>query len=621
MKKYILILAILTASFLHAVEEDKSPRFLVHILDYLAIDYPGAVQNGKVIEAAEYAEQLEFANEAVRLVSELPGLKEDKTLLEKMKLLKVSVLEKREAKVIAALSREIEQKIIATQAIELYPRRWPNLAKGKKHYEDNCAQCHGQTGRGDGPSGKNLEPKPADFHADRARGMSPFQFYNSIRLGVPGTAMASFTQFSDEDTWNLAFYVSSLKYGTAPNYLEPSISLKEIASQSDLALADKGEAIGLARTYQVSESAELQSLDFARTQLMLAFSEYKNNDVKKAKEAAVAAYLEGIEPVEARLRNADTFLTTEIERTMSDFRGSLSENGSIADVEDKMLKADHKIQEAKELLQDQGSKNAWVIGSLAGGIFLREAFEAVLILITLLGVIRSIGVKRAARYVHAGWIAALLLGVITWFFSGWLMQMSGATRELLEGVISLFAVFILLYFGFWLHRKTEMGKWRAFINKTVQSAVTRRKLIGLALVAFLGVFREAFETVLFLRALLLEVGESGEQSLFWGVAISFAIVVLSSVIAVRMSARLPIKQLFAVSSLVMAALSLILVGKAVHSFQETGLVAMTHLPFNIRSELFGIFPTYQTLIPQFILLALCLTFWWATKNNANGNAH
>ncbi len=619
MKKFLLLLIVCSFSF--AANDEKSPRFLVHILDYLAIDYAGAVQKGKVIEPAEYAEQIEFSNEAFRLATELPGLKEDKALVEKIKLLKIKVLEKQEAKEVATLAREIEQKIISTQAIELYPRRWPNLAKGKKHYDANCAQCHGQTGHGDGPSGNSLDPKPANFHADRAKGMSPFQFFNSIRLGVPGTAMAAFNNFSDDDTWNLAFYVSSLKYGVVQNVkAQPSLSLQDVASHSDLALNAKSEDIAAARTYQVSETSEVQSLDLATSQLNLAFSEYKNNDKKKAKEAAVAAYLEGIEPVEARLRNSDSVLTAQIERAMADFRNAINENASNQVLEDRLIAAQKKIQEAKDVLS-QTNSNAWMIGTLAGGIFLREAFEAVLILITLLGVIRSIGVKSAARYVHAGWISAILLGVVTWFFSGWLMHMSGATRELLEGVVSLLAVFILLYFGFWLHRKTEMGKWRAFINKTVQSAVTRRKLLGLALVAFMGVFREAFETVLFLRALLLEVGETGEQSLFWGVGISFVVVLISSSIAVRMSARLPIRQLFAVSSFVMALLSLILVGKAVHSFQETGLIAMTHLPFNIRSELLGIFPTYQTVVPQLIILTVCFLFWFTSKNNANGNAH
>ncbi len=623
MKKIFLIL--FCTAFLFAAEEEQSPRFIVHILDYLAIDYPGAVQNGKVIEAAEYAEQVEFAKEAIRMVEAIPTLKGNQELVSNLKKLQSKVLAKADEKEIAELSRVCEKIVISSQGIEMSPRKWPSLAKGKKHFEQNCAQCHGQTGHGDGPSGGSLDPKPADFHAARAHQMSPFQYYNSIRLGVPGTAMAAFPNFSDAEIWDLAFYAASLKYSAyAPSQAstEP-LTLSALASHSDEALladnslgssADKKLKLIQGRTYQASDNIDYQNLDFAKSQLVLSVTKYSQKDFRGAKEAAIAAYLEGIEPIEARLRNSDSNLTIQIEKTMADFRNGISQEVSVDRLEELKFQVDKKLEEARNVLANSKT-SPWVIGSLAGGIFLREAFEAVLILITLLGVIRSIGIKGAAIYIHGGWIAAVLVGVVTWFFSGWLMQMSGATRELLEGIVSLMAVFILLYFGFWLHRKTEMGKWRAFINKTVETAVAKRRLIGLGFVAFMGVFREAFETVLFLRALLLEVGEAGEQSLYSGVAMSLLIVIISSAIAIRMSARLPIRQLFAVSSFVMAFLAFILIGKAVHSFQETGLIPMTHLPIGFRFDVLGIFPTYQTLLPQIVLLSVCLLFWWNSKQN------
>src|SRR5262249_30194736 len=148
------------------------------------------------------------------------------------------------------------------------------------------------------------------------------------------------------------------------------------------------------------------------------------------------------------------------------------------EVEASISAALTELNIADEVLsKKEGS--SWITFTVAAGIFLREAFEAALILITLLGIIRSIGSKKAALFVHLGWILAVLCGIAAWFFSGWLMLVSGARRELLEGGISLLAVFVLLYFGFWLHRKAEIGKWNAFIKDLVKSATENGKLIGL----------------------------------------------------------------------------------------------------------------------------------------------
>src|SRR5699024_1815364 len=89
----------------------------------------------------------------------------------------------------------------------------------KALYAQNCALCHGQNGKGDGPAGRSLDPIPSNFHdIDLMLNVSPYQAYSSIRLGVPGTAMVSFSgQFSDEEMWDLAFYIKSLRFRKTVN--------------------------------------------------------------------------------------------------------------------------------------------------------------------------------------------------------------------------------------------------------------------------------------------------------------------------------------------------------------------------------------------------------------------
>ena len=141
MKKFLFIS--LLCPILLVANEGKSPRFLVHILDYLAIDYGGAVQNGKVIEKNEYAEQIEFVNETLRLTTELSELKHDKVLFTKLETLKSLVVEKKDEKVVSTLAKEVKNYIVAKQAIELFPRRWGNR-RTKSIYGSSCQfrYCH-----------------------------------------------------------------------------------------------------------------------------------------------------------------------------------------------------------------------------------------------------------------------------------------------------------------------------------------------------------------------------------------------------------------------------------------------------------------------------------------------
>lgn len=64
-----------------------------------------------------------------------------------------------------------------------------SIARGRQIYVTNCASCHGLTGRGDGPAGARLDPRPADFRVHMAAGHTDAQLFNWIANGVDGTAM------------------------------------------------------------------------------------------------------------------------------------------------------------------------------------------------------------------------------------------------------------------------------------------------------------------------------------------------------------------------------------------------------------------------------------------------
>lgn len=602
---------------------EQSPRLMVHLLDYLGLDYPGAIQNGKVVSDLEYNEMKEFSETLIQLNTKFPETRGIPSLATDLQELKKQVHAKAGAEKINKLSQDIKWKIVGVTGMVLAPDFWPNQHRGKRLFAENCAKCHGASGHGDGPSAAEHDPRPSNFHeAEKMGNFSAFQAFNAIRLGVPGTAMAAQTSFSDPEVWDLAYYVLSLRYQGkgSPSAKQPELTLQQASTLSDTQLfpllpgestAEKHAALAGIRLYS-SEGQDAQAfIDLARSSLNAAMKDYREKNFDSAKRHALVAYLNGIEPVEPRIRANDPSLLVEIEQRMTTIRSGIDRREELAVLEEKTANALDTIVKVENSLSRKTSPG--MTFTVSAGIVLREAFEAIFLLIALLGVIRSVGSARAAFFVHLGWLSAVGAGFVLWFFSGWVMRISGAGREILEGTVSLIAVIVVLYMGFWLHRKTEMSRWRNFLNEMAQTIVSGKSLFLLAGISFMAVFREAFETVLFLRAVLLESGGLHQTALVGGVLSALLAVVVLAVALVRFSAKLPIRRLFDLSAMVMVALAFVLMGKAIHSFQEAGLLSVTESPFGLRSDLMGIYPSYETLVPQLIILVISLAFWWSGK--------
>ena len=183
------------------------------LLDYVAVDYAGAVKDHQVISDSEYAEMQEFAATAERELGGLPPSAAKATLTRDAAVLSRLVKQKASPDDVARQAREIGAALLKAYPVPLAPRSAPDLNRGSALYASHCAACHGANGRGDGEQAAGLDPRPVNF-TDRGRAgeRSVFALKQVIDQGLDGTAMASFAELPDSDRWDLAFKVGTFAY-------------------------------------------------------------------------------------------------------------------------------------------------------------------------------------------------------------------------------------------------------------------------------------------------------------------------------------------------------------------------------------------------------------------------
>jgi high-affinity iron transporter len=422
--------------------------------------------------------------------------------------------------------------------------------------------------------------------------------------------MISYSELNDKEIWDLAFYINSIQFEEKNNHQNPEIPLAEVSSLTNNELTKKynldEEDVRALRLFVPSQS--MSALAIARQYLDATVESYRKGEKEEARNNSLKAYLEGIEPVEHRIKASDNSLVNKLEKSMMDIRSAIYQNKDVKEIESLTLIAYANIEKADEIISGQKNSIGFT-AFMSASILLREGLEAFLIIIAIISILRSMQANKAVRWVHSGWITAVVVGIGSWFFTDQLISWGAQSRELMEGAIALFAVFVLIYIGFWMHRKTEMSRWKIFVEEKVKGLVKRNNLIGLAVFSFMVVFREAFESVIFLSSWSLESGKENEAGIWSGVAIAATLLVLICWTLLRFINRIPLRQFFVYFSLVVVFMATILAGEGVHALQESGYSTVTSLPFNLRLGVFGIYPTIETLLAQFAVIGLVIFLW------------
>ena len=352
-------------------------------------------------------------------------------------------------------------------------------------------------------------------------------------------------------------------------------------------------------------------IDVIREKLMATEIFYELGDTQAAYTSARSAYLDSYEYVEIPLRAIAPDFTFEVEYQFATLRNQINDGVPIEDIATTIISLERSLDESERLVSGTGTIAPMIAFISSFSIIFREGLEAVLILGAIITYLEASRNHKFKKYVHYGIGLAIGATAVTWVIASYIIEISGANRELIEAIAALSATAVLFYVSFWILNKIEHKRWMEFVKAKVFQASAAGGTSVFIMLSFFTVYREGFETVLFYQAMFsfakymeLYVGLGfiiGLASLF-GIYFGFR----------KLGKRLPLRALFGLTMGIGAYLSIAFLGNAIREFQVLDFIPYTsmlgtvpRLDINVAT-MTGIYPTLETTVGQIVLLAVYL---------------
>jgi len=352
-------------------------------------------------------------------------------------------------------------------------------------------------------------------------------------------------------------------------------------------------------------------IDFIRDTLQALLVQYEAGDYQSAYTSARTAYLDSYEFVEIPLRAIDPDFTLEVEFQFAELRSKIQQQAPYEEVQEIVIAIKRNLDESERLVSGVGTLAPMIAFTSSFAIIFREGLESVLILGAVLTYLEASRNTQYKKYVYYGVLVAFGATAITWVVASFIIELSGASRELIEAIAALSATAVLFYVSFWVLNKIEHKKWMEFVKAKVWQATTTGSVMVFVMLAFFTVYREGFETVLFYQAM---AGFAKYMEL--QVGLGFVLGIVSLIVIYygmrRLGRKLPLRALFGLTMGVGAYLSIAFLGNAIRELQVLEIVPYTgmigvipRLDINLAT-MTGIYPTLETLVAQVILLGVYL---------------
>ncbi len=660
------VAAITISGFVASVARAQEPpaRRLSSIVGVAVEEYAkGIDKSGHLISQQEYDEAVGFLKDARGVADRLSGA-QAAAVRGPLDSLVAAVANKRPPDELAEIHKRFVAALGSEGALQM-PSGPLSIAAGRATYERNCASCHGENGKGNGPAAKGLPTAPpALADAKTMATATPALMFRVISVGVSGTAMASWANtLSPQDRWNLVAYLHSLRaspssmlegeglylqrcaschgatgmgegsatraLSRAPPYLG-DLGWQAERSDSQIAMAIRhgvaGSAMPASRDLSDADAAKIvayiRALPVTRAPILavVATGDTSASAVAHAVlstlDQAMAAAQTGrladaadrafdayiaFEPLEAPARAKKRGLVATMESHFAEFKGAVKA-GDLRAAQRSRDAIEAQLPAVVELTR-QSASSPWSAFLQSFLIILREGFEAILVVGAVVAFLIRTGHREKLRSIWLGVAAAIIASAMTAVVLATVLHAVPASSEIIEGSTLLVAVAVLFSVSYWLISKVEAAKWQQFIREKVNVALENGGDRALVFVAFLAVYREGAETALFYQALFNE-GSHVVLPLSLGIIVGGAALAVVFTGFYRFGVRIPLRPFFACTSGLLYYMAFVFVGKGLRELQEGNVVPITTIPHLPTFDAMGIFPTLETLGAQLILLVL-----------------
>jgi high-affinity iron transporter len=370
-----------------------------------------------------------------------------------------------------------------------------------------------------------------------------------------------------------------------------------------------GERRDIGEAEDPAKAAVRNNIDTIRMQLDDTLRLHKEGNYEGALLTSRSAYLDSYESVEIPLRPIDPDFTLEMEIKFAELRNLIQAHAPYEEVEAKAVEIRRGLDESERLVSGTGILAPTIAFSTSFSIIFREGLESALIVGAILTYLEASRNNKFKKHVYYGIVIAIGATAVTWFIAQFIIEISGASRELIEAIAGISAVAVLFWVSFWVLNRIETKRWIEFVKAKVWKATTTGSIMVFVMLSFFTVYREGFETVLFYQA-MLSFAKYMEWYVVAGLVLGLAVIVATAIVVRKLGKKLPLKVLFALTMGIGAYMSIAFMGNAMREFQEVGYISTTHLIGTVPrldinlATMTGIHPTLETIVAQIALLAV-----------------
>jgi high-affinity iron transporter len=378
-----------------------------------------------------------------------------------------------------------------------------------------------------------------------------------------------------------------------------SLNLAQLRTEVDNLIAGKVSKQA-AKDYSLNDLAALLS----DAQKAISLNNYKGASEQLDKILDIWPMVEG------DVQTRDSSLYSDMETKVPTAISILNSENVKAD------KASDIVKDLDDRLAPLLSKTSYSFWD-AALILLREGLEGLLIVVTLIAFLKKMGQPAKQKWIWAGvgagvLASALLAVIINIVFSKYV---AASSREYIEGIIGVVAVVMMLTVGVWLHNKSNIGTWNKYINQQMQQAIAKGSLMSFAFISFLSVFREGAETIIFYTGITPYISLA---ELIVGIGLALVVLILAGFALIHYGVKIPVRLFFQSATILIYLLAFKILGISIHALQISDVLSTTtveRLPF---ISWIGMYPTYETTIPQLLLLFIIFfTTYWVKKSGGN----